>query len=155
VRKNQLQKDNMKIGEENIIAMIINNFIIRPFSLDVFLLRIFLKNFAIDKKYIIDYKVNCEYVKAKKELLNLLQDENYLLLASFILDDIEDKHIIEALDTIINYYIKQGLVIDSLKIINAFKLLLKKNWQNIRVKLLSKLIYFKALLINKQLGKNL
>jgi len=153
--KNQLQKDNMKLGEENIIAMIINNFIIRPFSLDVFLLRIFLKNFTIDKKYIIDYKVNCEYVKAKKELLNLLQDENYLLLASFILDDIEDKHIIEAVDTIINYYIKQGLVIDSLKILNEFKLLLKKKWQNIRVKLLSKLIYFKALLINKQLGKNL
>jgi hypothetical protein len=152
--KTHLQKETLKLGEEKIIAMIINNFIIRPFSLDVFLLRMFLKNFEFDKDYIANYKFNYEYIIAKKELLKLLDDENYLLLASFILDDIEDSHLIDTLDTIIVYYIKKGLVLDREKIQNEFKLFLKKDCQNIRVKLLSKLIYFKALLLNKKLGKN-
>jgi hypothetical protein len=152
--KSQLQEENLKLGEEKIIAMIINNFIIRPFSLDVFLLRMFYTNYDFDNSYISSYKIKDEYSIAKKELFNLLDDENYMLLASFILVDIEDKHLIETLDTIIVYYIKKGLVIDSGKLQNDFQLLVKKNCRNIRVKLLSKLIYFKALLVNKKLGKN-
>ena len=152
--KTHLHQETLKLGEEKIIAMIINNFIIRPFSLDVFLLRMFYINFEFDKSYIAGYKIKKEYSIAKKELLKLLDDENYMLLASFILDDIEDRHLIETLGTIIDYYKKKGIVIDSVKIQNDFHLLVKNNWRNIRVKLLSKLLYFKALLINKKLGKN-
>jgi hypothetical protein len=153
--KNHLHQESLKLGEEKIIAMIINNFIIRPFSLDVFLLRMFYTNFEFDKSYIAGYKIKDEYSIAKKELSKILDDENYMLLASFILDDIEDKHLLDTLDTIIVYYIKKGLAINSIKIQNEFKLLINKNSRYVRVKILNKLIYFKALLINKKLGKNL
>jgi hypothetical protein len=152
--KNHLQWESLKLGEDKIIAMIINNFIIRPFSLDVFLLRIVLKNFAIDKSYISNYKSNSIYSLAKKEFIDLLDNENYMLLTSFILDDIEEKHLLNTLDTIVVYYIKKGLAIDSSKTQNEFKLLMNKNSRYVRVKILNKLIYFKALLINKKLGKN-
>ena len=104
--KTHLQEEKLKLGEEKIIAMIINNFIIRPFSLDVFLLRMFYINYDFDNSYIANYKIEDEYSIAKKELLHLLDDENYMLLASFILVDIEDKHLIDTLDTIISYYKK-------------------------------------------------
>ena len=154
--KSQLQQVSIKSGEEKIISMIVNNFIIRPFSLDVFLLRMLIKNFKVNKNYITNYKLAYDYSFAKKQLLYLylLDNENYLLISSFILEDIEDNHLIDILEIIVGFYIKKGLVIDSEKLQNEFQNLLKKNSQYIRVKLLSKIIYFKAMLLNKKMGKN-
>jgi hypothetical protein len=147
--KNQLQKDSIKLGEEKIISMIVNNFIIRPFSLDIFLLRMIIINGNIEKSSLADFSI------AKKILVCLLDNENYLKLSSFILNDIKENLLINAVDIIIAYYIEKGLIIDSKKLQNEFLLLIRNNSPNIRVKLLSKIIYFKAVLLNKKMGKNL
>jgi hypothetical protein len=147
--KNQLQKDSIKLGEEKIISMIVNNFIIRPFSLDIFLLRMIIKNGNIEKSSFEDFSI------AKKLLLCLLDNENYLKLSSFILNDIKENHLLDAVNIIIEYFIKNGVIVDSKKLQNEFLLLIKNNSPNIRVKLLSKILYFKAVLLNKKMGKNL
>ena len=116
--------DPKKLEADKQIAMIINNFIIRPFSLDVFLMRMFVTNFSVDKSYMKNYFIHMDFKIAKKELLRLLEEKEYILLAAFILEDILDDHIINAVESILIYFISKGLTLDNKKIINEFKIIL-------------------------------
>jgi hypothetical protein len=134
--------------------MIINNFIIRPFSLDVFLMRMFVTNFSVDKSYINNYFIQMDFKIVKKIVLNLLEEKEYILLAACILKDISEDHIINTLETILFYFIGKGLTIDNKKIINEFKIILKVDWFYTRIKLLSKIMNLYVLLNRQILGKN-
>jgi hypothetical protein len=64
-------KKNMK--DDRIISMIINNLFIRPFNLDVFMLRSIVSTFEIERE--------------KVEIIYLLETKNYIQIATYILDD--------------------------------------------------------------------
>jgi len=153
-------KKNLKNiqGKEKVLYMIINNFLIRPYNLDVFTFRNITKMFAIDKKYIdniIISQINTNYdqkteIKYDKILLELLYNKNYLLLAEFIMNDIIDLSFESILTKILGYFSKRGVKINTKKELGLFE----KMGQivNKRILLVSKIMRY-ALLINNALAK--
>lgn len=142
-----------KIEEDKVIAMIINNFIIRPFTIDVFFIRIILNNVNFDKAYI-NTLLNNDFETLQQKIHVLLKDEEYILLSCIILEIVNDNDLIKTLESIMNYFIEKGVFIDNKKIVKDFKVNINKKCVYTRLNLLSKVIYFNALLNKNKLGKN-
>jgi hypothetical protein len=146
---------NISDGEK-LISMIINNFIIRPHNMDVFMLRQISNTCDFDKQFITGYKLTSKFDIICKEILLALETEDYLTLSSLICNDILDKHLILALEKIIGFFSKLGLKFNNPKIIKEYK----KNVDNTthtfkRIILLAKTLYYFTLIKQIPLGKNL
>lgn len=135
---------NFEANCENGVAMIVNNFMIRPHSIDIFML-----------KQIVNM---CEFETNDTVLESILQSEDYMILASLILSEIKDKCLLDILSQVIQYFIKKGLNLDSKKIIAEYKKIIKNEYHsnnNKRVILLARIIHYFALTKNVKMGKNI
>jgi hypothetical protein len=130
--------------KDKLIALIINNLLIRPFSIDVFILK---KITSTEAKEIILFPI------FKKKLEKSLSDENYLEIASLILNKLDENLCVKTLVVVISFFIECGLKIDEKKIIKEYQKMIKINDK--KTLLLSRIIQYFTLLKNIKLGKNL
>ena len=131
---------------EKIVASVINNFIIRPHTTDVFILQQIVKQNEF------------EYCKQdNEELVNLLASEDYLMIAYFILNACEESYLPEIYMSMIEYFENLGLNIDIEKEIENFEKMKKNNFLIIykRIILLSRMIHYFVVLKKIKLGKNI
>ena len=141
---------------EKLISMIINNFIIRPHNMDVFMLRQLAQTCDFDKQYLVGYKCVTNFNIIHKEIILALETEDYLTLSSLICNDIFDKHLILALEIILGFFSTLGLKCNETQILKEYrKNVESKNNPFKRIILLSKTIYYFTLIKQIPLGKNL
>jgi hypothetical protein len=130
--------------EDKLIAIIFNSLMIRPFSLDIFVLK---KVLSAESKEII------EFINYKKKIDYALLNENYLEIASLILNKIDEKKCIDILSTVVLFFVERGLKLDEKKEIKEYKKIIKIN--NKKIVLLSRTIYYFSILKKNKLGKSL
>lgn len=128
---------------ENHLAMIVNNFMIRPHSMDVFML-----------KQVVNM---CDFETIDNKLEGILKNQDFMMLAWLILSEIKDERIDETINIAITYFINLGLKLDSKKIITEYKKIIDNHYQsnNKRVVILSKILHYFVLIKNIKLGKNI
>ncbi len=145
-------KNNLNLGIEfaNYIAMIVNNFVIRPHNIDVFMLKQIVNVCDFDKSDIHDYITssgnNIEIMRT--ELLSALRTRDFMMIASFILTDIKDDHIHDAFEVASNYFVTEmGM---KKKILDY-----DKHSSNKRVLILCRIVHCFTVEANKKMGKNI
>jgi len=134
---------------ENLLAMIVNNFMIRPHSTDIFMLKQIVRVCDFDKDDSIDY-TNLNNIKT--ELVGILKTRDYYMLASFVLTDVKNAHLINVFEGAIDCFSELGIKIDKKKTINEYK---KIKHVCKRVLLLSRIIHYYVVLNSIKLGKNI
>ena len=136
---------NFEANCENGLAMIVNNFMIRPHSMDIFML-----------KQIVNM---CEFETNDAILEAVLQSEDYMILASLVLSEIKDECLVDTLSQVIHYFTKKGLILDSKKIVAEYKKIIKNDYHsnnnNKRIILLSRIIHYFTSTKNLKMGKNI
>ena len=135
---------NFEANCENGVAMIVNNFMIRPHSMDIFML-----------KQIVNM---CEFETNDITLESVLQSEDYMIIASLILSEIKDEQLVDTLSQVVQYFIKKGLNLDSKKIVAEYKKIIKNDYysnNNKRVILLARIMHYFTLTKNIKMGKNI
>ena len=141
---------------EKLISMIINNFIIRPHNMDVFMLRQIAQTCEFDKQYLVEYKYVTNFNIIHKEILLALETEDYLTLSSLICNDIFDTHLISALEKILGFFSNLGLKCNAQQILKEYQKNVDcKNNPFKRIILLSKTMYYFTVIKKVPLGKNL
>jgi hypothetical protein len=145
-------KKNLDLDTDsvNYISMIVNNFMIRPHSMDVFMLKQIVDICDFDKTDIQDYITkpgnNLEVIR--RELVTALRTKDFMILASLILIDIKDEHIDTMFEVATNYFVTEmGLK----KKVQDYD----KNATNKRVLILCRIVHYFTVTANKKLGKNL
>ena len=136
--------------EDKLIASIINNLMIRPFSIDVFILRKILS---------LNVETNTEFNVFKSNLKIALINENYLEIASLILNKMDEEKYVKILELVIEFFVQeQKLKIDIKRDIKEYKKIVKLNnikIHNKKIVLLSRIIHYFGVLKNVKLGKKL
>lgn len=128
------------IIDAQIICSIINNFMIRPYTIDVFILRQLVKQ--LDSE-----------VDEHDQITDLLQKEDFISLAYFILNSTTSADIIS---TVILFFNCTGLTLNSTHEINSYnKITQFIPFINPCTILLSRVIHWFVLLKKIKLGKNL
>ena len=145
-------KKNLALDTDsvNYVSMIVNNFMIRPHSMDIFMLKQIVDICDFDKTDIQDYidssGNNIEIIR--KELITALITKDFMMLASLILIDIKYEHIDTMFEVATEYFVTEmGLK----KKIQDYD----KQSSNKRVLILCRIIYYFTVTANKKLGKNL
>jgi len=134
----------------NYISMIVNNFMIRPHSMDIFMLKQIVNICDFDKTDIQDYitfsEKNVEIVR--RELISALRTKDFMMLASLILIDIKDEHIDTMFEAATDYFVTEMGVKKKVQDYN-------NESTNKRVLILCRIIHYFTVITNKKLGKNL
>ena len=148
--KNYLVLD---LNSNNCIAMIVNNFMIRPHNMDVFILKQLVNICDFDKTDIQDYTENATNIENMcTELLNVLKTKDYMIMASYILTDVKEEHLLEVFKVITDYFvIELGLKIDKKHLVLDYE----KCFSDKRVLILSRIMYYFTFANNKKMGKNI
>lgn len=126
------------ISDDKIVAQLVENFKIRPFNLDVFMLRHHVKQFEIETN----------------DDLEVL-DGNYMGLASYILDDIVETDLEKYLELAIDSFIGKGLKVNKKKMLADYNKIIKVVNCCKRVIILSQILHLYSLEKNIKMGKNL
>ena len=153
--KTQLDLD---LNSENYISMIVNNFMIRPHNMDIFILKQVVNICDFDNSDIQEYNTNGDFEFIRAELVSVLTNKDFMMLAALILTDIKEQHLLEAFKVILDYFATVvGLKLDSKKIVMEYEKYLGNNYQrnNKRVMILARTIHYFVLINNKKLGKNI
>jgi hypothetical protein len=128
------------------VASIVNNFIVRPHTTDVFILQQIVKQYDFE---------TCN--QDAEEIINLMDAEDYLMIAYLILNASEQSYLPEIYTNMIEFFEKVGLDIDIKKETNIFKKMEKIPFiiSNKRILLLSRMMHYFTVLKKKKLGKKL
>ena len=138
-------KNNLdfELNSENSISMIVHNFMIRPHSMDIFMLK--------------QIVCMCDFDNSDTDLNSILDNKDFMILASLFLSEIKDDDVDNIFCQTIDYFNKKGLQLDSKKVISEYKKILDNEYQSInkRVILLARTIHYFVLKKNIKLGKNI
>ena len=126
------------INDEKIVAQLVENFKIRPFNLDVFMLRHYVKLFEVETNNELE-----------------VRDSNYTGLASYIFDNIVETELEKYLESVTDYFTGKGLKVNKKKIIADYNKIIKVTKCCKRVIILSQILYLYSLEKNIKMGKNL
>jgi hypothetical protein len=145
-------KKNLALDTDsvNYISMIVNNFMIRPHTMDIFMLKQIVEICDFDKADIQDYITSSEnnIHVMRRELITALRTKDFMMLASLILIDIKDEHIDIAFEAATDYFVTDmGLK----KKVQDYD----KKSSNKRVLILCRIVHYFTLTTDKKLGKNL
>jgi hypothetical protein len=142
----------LTIDSVNCISMIVNNFMIRPHNMDVFILKQLVNICDFDKADIQDYIIENNFEVMRNELLNVLRTKDYMMLASYILTDVKETHLCDAFKVALEYFVTdKGIKIDKKYLaIDYEKYPFDKS-----VLILSRIMYYFTLANNKKMGKNI
>ena len=124
------------IKDDKIVAQLVENFKIRPFNLDVFMLRQHVKQFEVEPSNELE-----------------VRNGNYIGLASYILDNIMETELEKYLESVVDYFTEKGLKLNKKKILGDYNKIKKVFSQ--RVIILSQILYLYSLEKNIKMGKNL
>ena len=139
-------KDWLKMGasieRDKIICIIVNNLLIRPFNLDVFML-----------------KQTTKTEKSKKtttsKLLQMLQKNNYVDVAEYILHQCPVDKLVDTLNSIVEYFISKNVSLDKTKILKNYISVTRLSLVDIRVLLLSNIMLYYSLEAGLTMGKKM
>ena len=129
------------------VYIIVNEFMVRPFNTDIFILYQ-LMNFDLENNYLADLS---DFEKMKLKFIKMIEEEDYVNIASYIIKDCDDKHldnIVELYTLYFNKYIKAVNYAKNIK--NIVSLRYDK-----RKLILVQLLTYCSVLKNKKLGKNI
>ena len=143
---------------ENYISMIVNNFMIRPHTMDIFMLKKIVDICDFDNSDIQKYNISGNFEIINNELKSVLEAKDFMMLASLILTGIKEEHIIATFKTSLDYFVTDiGLKIDSKKSVIEFEKYLNNKYHNDnkRVILLSRILHYFVVMNNIKLGKNI
>jgi len=135
--------NKLKTGiiDAQIICSIINNFMIRPYTIDVFILRQLVKQLDAE-------------VDENDKIMDLLHNADFISLAYLILNTATP--VVETLSNVIIFFINIGLSLNSAHEMNSYNKITKViPFINQRTILLSRVIHWFVLLKKVKLGKNL
>ena len=152
--KIQIMISNTK-KRDKILAIIVNNFMIRPYTLDVFIMRHFIKHFEFDRTYILNYKNSGDYDKAKIEIISMLEIEDYLMLSSLIFNEMEESHLLQTLETILDFFKDLGPKYKKDQILAKYKTIVDSKSTFKRVILYSQMIHYFTIQKKMNMGKKL
>ena len=134
----------------NYISMIVNNFMIRPHSMDIFMLKQIVDICDFDKSDIQDYidspGNNLELMR--REMITALRTKDFMILASLILIDIKDEHIDTMFEAATEYFVTEMGIKKKVQDYD-------KQSSNKRVLILCRIVHYFTAKSNKKLGKNL
>ena len=142
---------------ENYISMIVNNFMIRPHTMDIFTLKQIVDICDFDTSDIQEYALSGNFEIIGAELNSILEAKDFMMLASLILTSIKDEHIIDTFKASIIYFMNKGLKIDNIKTVQEYTKIIGNNYHssNKRVIILSRILHYFVVMKNIKLGKNL
>ena len=136
------------------VSSIITNFIIRPYTLDVFILRQIVLNCDCDCE--IDMEENTVNSVNSLNSLNtkfaLLNKGNYIQIAYWILNS-SDNELENIVQTVIQFFINKGLTLDVTKETNKYVKSCKISGVNKQIVLLSQILHYYVLTTKTRLGK--
>lgn len=148
---------NLKNCDEKLVGNIVENLLIRPHNLDVFLLRQMACQFDFDcyNDIIQKYKSSENFIHIKDILFEFLSEDDYLMLANLIINIIDLNDLTETFVLMIEFYKSCGIQItpSNEKLLNDFSYLIII--QDPRLVILSKLVHFISIKKNKKMGRNI
>jgi hypothetical protein len=132
---------------EKLIYMAINDFIIRPCNIDIFILDQIRKT-DIEKDYL-DPLANF-----KKQFTEWLESHDYINIALYVLEDCEEADLDDVIETYVEYFSYYFTNMDKNKITSNIKKTQIKNRQNKRKMILSRIMACYSFLNELKMGKN-
>jgi hypothetical protein len=81
-----------EIEKEELLAVIVNNFMTRPFTCDVFFMRKFAKELVFVIPFVKEYQKKCDFTIIRSELKRLIEIEDYLTVSRIIFYEIYGVH---------------------------------------------------------------
>lgn len=133
-------------NDAKMLASLITNFMIRPHTVDVFILRQMVKQY--------DFDINSQDVS---EIVNLLEADDFVMLAYLVMNTDEEHKLWEIHLSIIEYFKKMGLTLNCKHEVDSYKKITSvlENIINKQTVLLSRIIHYSVLMKKIPLGKNL
>uniref|UniRef100_A0A6C0EVQ1 Uncharacterized protein n=1 Tax=viral metagenome TaxID=1070528 RepID=A0A6C0EVQ1_9ZZZZ len=139
-------KDWLKMGasieRDKFISIIVNNLLIRPFNLDVFMLRQTTKS---EKSKTTNNSV----------FLQMLQKNEYVNVAEYILHQCPVDKLVDTLNSVVGYFISKNVSLDKTKIMKNYISVTRLSLVDIRVLLLSNIMLYYSLEAGLTMGKKL
>jgi hypothetical protein len=128
--------------EDRVISMIINNFIIRPFNLDVFML-----------KKIIQCNIYSADIGDKNDFINYIKNNKFINISNYIYKSgFNNTQLKQLLEITIDYFNSIMINLNKLKILNEWD---KNKIIDKKTLLLSMIMYYYSLLFKLKMGKNI
>jgi hypothetical protein len=133
-------------NDAKLLASLITNFMIRPHTVDVFILRQMVKQY--------DFDINSQDIS---EIVNLLEADDFIMLAYLVMNTDEEPKLWEIHLSIIEYFKKMGLTLNCKHEVDSYKKITSvlENIINKQTVLLSRIIHYSVLMKKIPLGKNL
>ena len=133
-------------SDAKLMASLISNFMIRPHTVDVFILRQMVKQY--------DFDINAQDIS---EIINLLEADDFVMLAYLVMNTCEEIQLLEIYLCIIAYFKKMGLNLNSTHEVDSYNKItcVLANIINKQTVLLSRIIHYSVLMKQIPLGKNL
>ena len=136
---------------EKLIYTIINDFIIKPYNVDVFILDQ-LRNTNIEKEYL----ENLSPFKTFKPIFEeWLDSHDYINIALYILEDCSEEDLDNVIESYVLYFSNYVYKMNKTKMITQIKNTQMKNNQNKRKIILSRIIGYYSILNDLKMGKNI
>jgi len=141
--------------DDDLLSIILNNFMIRPHTCDVFFMRQFAKEMTFMIPFIKDYQETNDFTIMENELIQLLEMEDYLTIARLIFYDISNNNLKDVLELFIDYFILKGVGLKKKEIIKDYKNKINNEFLLEKIVLFSCLIHFSCLSKKIKMGKNM
>ena len=163
-------KDWLKMGasieRDKIICIIVNNLLIRPFNLDVFMLKQTTKteksNKTTTSKFLhtpstssTEYNLKTEACLQASVFLQMLQKNKYVDVAEYILHQCPVDKLVDTLNSVVEYFISKNMSLDKTKIMKNYISVTRLSLVDIRVLLLSNIMHYYSLEAGLTMGKKL
>jgi hypothetical protein len=133
-------------NDAKLMASLISNFMIRPHTADVFILRQMVKQY--------DFDINAQDIS---EIVNLLEADDFVMLAYLVMNTGEETQLLAIHLSIITYFNKMGLTLNIKHEVDSYKKItcVLERIINKQTVLLSRIIHYSVLMKKISLGKNL
>lgn len=139
-----------------LLSVIINNFMIRHHTCDVFFMRTLAKELTFAIPFIKSYQKTYDFNIINPELKQLLEVEDYLTIARLVFYDIFSDHLHYILEIFVDHFIEKGVPLKKKTILQDYNK--KKGIVEFKIEklmLFSRLIHYASVLKNVKMGKNL
>ena len=149
-------KEKEKEAEkEELLAVIVNNFMTRPFTCDVFFMRKLAKELVFVIPFVKEYQKKCDFTIIRSELKRLIEIEDYLTVARILFYEIYGVHLKYVLELIVDHFMLKGLVLKKKAILLDYDSKIQNDYQIEKRLVFSRLIHFASLSKKVKMGRNL
>lgn len=133
-------------NDAKLLASLITNFMIRPHTVDVFILRQMVKQY--------DFDIDSQDIS---EIVNLLEADDFVMLAYLVMNTCDEQQLSSIHLSILTYFNKMGLNLNINHRVDSYEKITSvlENIINKQTVLLSRIIHYSVLMKKILLGKNL